>query len=184
MPVRVRAPLGHRPEERARPGAARPTSGETFGPGFGIQEVYPVMQEELSTSRGAGFVELQQYLEEEVLDYEDGDEAEEGEIVQHRSVQKGVKLGALQETTPNATRSNHQVGGDRQTFTAGNLPRDFNGVTMLVDDDDWVSQIQILLILLELTVLVFSGMGSGVLRVGRRLGGQLDLALLFWIFFR
>ncbi|KAJ1098497.1 hypothetical protein NDU88_003608 [Pleurodeles waltl] len=112
MPVRVRASSGHRPEERVRPGAACPTLREAFGPSFGIQEVYPVVQGEPSTSRGAGFVELEQDIEEEVLDYEDGDEAEEGEIVQQRSVQKGVKLGALQETTPRAVRSDCQVGGD------------------------------------------------------------------------
>ncbi|KAJ1124640.1 hypothetical protein NDU88_003089 [Pleurodeles waltl] len=126
--MRVRAPSGYRPEERARPGVAHPTSGDAFGLGFGIQEVHPVVQGQLSTSQGAGFVEQEQELEEKVLDYDDGDKAEDGEIVQQRSVQKGVKdqweanggkrLGILQ-----VVRNDRLVGGDHHTFIAGNLPR-------------------------------------------------------------
>ncbi|KAJ1153937.1 hypothetical protein NDU88_006695 [Pleurodeles waltl] len=87
--------------------------GDAFGLGF--QEVHQVVQRQPSTSQGAGFVEQEYELEEEVLDYDDEDEAQDGESVQQRAVQKGVsddlkangrkRLGILQETTKKAVRS-------------------------------------------------------------------------------
>ncbi|KAJ1206689.1 hypothetical protein NDU88_002090 [Pleurodeles waltl] len=76
MPVGVGAPSEHRTEERARPGAARPTSGDAYG--LGLYEVHQLVHGEPSTSHGAGCVEQVYKLEEEVLDYEDGDDSEEG----------------------------------------------------------------------------------------------------------
>ncbi|KAJ1154919.1 hypothetical protein NDU88_007662 [Pleurodeles waltl] len=110
-------------EQRVRPGAARLTSGDASGPGFGILEVYPVVEGEPSTTWGAGFVELGEDIEEELLDYEDEEEAEEVERGHRRSVQKGCTLDVLHETTNNAVRSVRRVGGDHQMFDAGNLPR-------------------------------------------------------------
>ncbi|KAJ1203533.1 hypothetical protein NDU88_007318 [Pleurodeles waltl] len=88
MPIGVGAPSGYQREERARPGASCPTSGDAFG--LGLQEVHQVVPGEPSTSRGVGFAEQEYELEEEVLNYEDGDEAVDGEIVQQRAVQKGI----------------------------------------------------------------------------------------------
>ncbi|KAJ1149877.1 hypothetical protein NDU88_002676 [Pleurodeles waltl] len=121
--VRVGALSGHRLEERVRPGAARTTSGDASSPGFGIQEVYPVVEEEPSTSQGVAFFEVREDIEEDFLDYVDDEEAQEVDRGHRRSVQKGCKLDVLNETTNKVVRSDRRVGGDRQMFDAGNLHR-------------------------------------------------------------
>ncbi|KAJ1141102.1 hypothetical protein NDU88_007437 [Pleurodeles waltl] len=131
MPVGVRAPSGHRLEERARSGAARLTSGDGYGPVF--QDDQQLVSEEPSTSRGAVFVEQNYGLEEEVLDYDEGEEPDEGEIVQQRGEKKGFgeqsisdggrSFGVFQETTGKAVHSNRQDGKGRKNIMAVNLPR-------------------------------------------------------------
>ncbi|KAJ1204726.1 hypothetical protein NDU88_000164 [Pleurodeles waltl] len=123
LPVRVGALSGHRLELRVRPGEVRLTSGEASGPGFGIQEVYPVVEGEPSTSRGAGFVELGEDIEEKFLDYENKEEAERVDKGHRRAVQKGGTLDVLHEATKKAVQSDRRVGGDGHVFFAGNLPR-------------------------------------------------------------
>ncbi|KAJ1209975.1 hypothetical protein NDU88_005344 [Pleurodeles waltl] len=80
---RCRWGLGH-PQDTSwkRSGAARLTSGDTYGPGF--QDVQQFVSEEPSTSRGAGCVEQNFELEDKVLDYDEGDQQEEEEIVQQK----------------------------------------------------------------------------------------------------
>ncbi|KAJ1088721.1 hypothetical protein NDU88_001877 [Pleurodeles waltl] len=111
-------------EERARPCAAHVTSGDTYGQGY--QAVQRLVPAKPSTSRGTGCVD-------EVLDYDDGDDPEEIEIVQQKGVHKGFKdrskadegrsFCVFQETTRKAVRSDHRVGESRNTITAGNLPQ-------------------------------------------------------------
>ncbi|KAJ1187447.1 hypothetical protein NDU88_004223 [Pleurodeles waltl] len=108
-------------EDETRSGS--PDIGEAYGPGFGVQEVCPVVEGEPSTSRGAGFVELED-IEEEFLDYEDEEEAEEVDRGHRRAVQKGGTLDVLHKVNKKAVQSDHRVGGDRQVFFTGNLPRD------------------------------------------------------------
>ncbi|KAJ1091513.1 hypothetical protein NDU88_004634 [Pleurodeles waltl] len=86
--------------------------GDASGPGFGIQEVYPVTEGEPSTSQGAGFVELGQDIEKELLDYEE--ETQGADRRHRRSVHKGCKLDVLPETNKKAVRSDQRDGGDRQ----------------------------------------------------------------------
>ncbi|KAJ1106476.1 hypothetical protein NDU88_003877 [Pleurodeles waltl] len=90
LPVRVGAPSGHRLEERAKPGSVRLTSGEASGPGSGIQEIYPMIKGEPSTSLGAVLVE--QEVIKELLDYEEEEEVEEMDKGHQRAVQKGGTL--------------------------------------------------------------------------------------------
>ncbi|KAJ1108941.1 hypothetical protein NDU88_006311 [Pleurodeles waltl] len=89
LPVRVVAPSGYQLEERVRPKAVHPTSGEAFGPGFGIQEVYRVVEGEPSTNRAASVVELGKDIEEEFLDYEE--EAEELDRGHRRACRRGAQ---------------------------------------------------------------------------------------------
>ncbi|KAJ1215918.1 hypothetical protein NDU88_003524 [Pleurodeles waltl] len=67
--VRVGAPLGHRIEEKVKPGAVRLTSQDASGYGVGGQDICPGTGVLPSTSRGAGLT-LEQF-EEELLDYEE-----------------------------------------------------------------------------------------------------------------
>ncbi|KAJ1092634.1 hypothetical protein NDU88_005744 [Pleurodeles waltl] len=79
------------------------TSGDTYDQGY--QDVQQLVSAEPSTSRGAGCVD-------EVLDCDDGDEPEEGEIVHQKGVHKGFRdklkanggrsFGVFQETTRKA----------------------------------------------------------------------------------
>ncbi|KAJ1161611.1 hypothetical protein NDU88_002095 [Pleurodeles waltl] len=65
LQVRVGAPSGHRLVERAKPRAVRLTSGEASGSGLDVQEIYPLVVGEPSTSRGDVLVE-QEDIEEEL----------------------------------------------------------------------------------------------------------------------
>ncbi|KAJ1198240.1 hypothetical protein NDU88_002083 [Pleurodeles waltl] len=66
-------------EERVRSRAAHLTSGNAYGQGYkDVPQSVPV---EPSTSQGTGCVEQNYELEDEVLDYDDRDELEKGEIV-------------------------------------------------------------------------------------------------------
>ncbi|KAJ1190911.1 hypothetical protein NDU88_000230 [Pleurodeles waltl] len=62
----VMAPSGHRLEEMMRSGAVRLTLGDAYGMGF--QNDQHMVCEDPSTSRGAGFMEQNYGLKEEVLD--------------------------------------------------------------------------------------------------------------------
>ncbi|KAJ1164183.1 hypothetical protein NDU88_004628 [Pleurodeles waltl] len=111
--VGVRAPSGHRIEERARTGEAHLTAGDAFSQV--LQDVQQLVSEESSTSWGAGCAEHNLDVEEEVLDYDDGDEPEEGVIVQQRGEKEGFgdqskskggrSFGVLQEATMRVVRS-------------------------------------------------------------------------------
>ncbi|KAJ1106708.1 hypothetical protein NDU88_004108 [Pleurodeles waltl] len=122
LPVRVGAPSGHRLEERAKPRAVRLTSGEASGPGLGVQEIYPLVEGVPSTSRGAVVVE-QEVIEDELLDYEEEEEAEEIHKEHRRVVQEGSTLVVAHEANKKVVKSDRWVGGDQQVFFAGNLPR-------------------------------------------------------------
>ncbi|KAJ1192054.1 hypothetical protein NDU88_001366 [Pleurodeles waltl] len=81
---------------------------------------------------GVDFVENYAF-EEEVLDYEEGDEPEEGEIVQQTEEKKGYgkkttsnggrSFGVFQEPTEKAVQSDRQDGTGKWIITAVNLPR-------------------------------------------------------------
>ncbi|KAJ1218858.1 hypothetical protein NDU88_006430 [Pleurodeles waltl] len=98
------ASRGHRQEERAKPGAVRLTSGEASGPGLGIQEIYPLVEGVPSTSRGTVVVE-QEVIEDELLDYEEEEEAEEIHKGHRRAVQKGSRLVVSREANKKASRA-------------------------------------------------------------------------------
>ncbi|KAJ1131346.1 hypothetical protein NDU88_009683 [Pleurodeles waltl] len=119
LPVRVRAPSGHRVEERVLSGAVRLTTREATGPGMGGQDLYPRRYEVPSTSRGAGVTE-QEVLDEEHLDYE-----EEEEVIPSCQ-QRAVQVGATRAATHGeqmAVQSDRRCGSERQVSVAGNLPR-------------------------------------------------------------
>ncbi|KAJ1083452.1 hypothetical protein NDU88_003611 [Pleurodeles waltl] len=69
MPVKVRAPSGHRLEGRVKSGAVYPTSREPVVPGSLGQGADSVFDEEPSTSRGASA--RFECLDEELLDYDE-----------------------------------------------------------------------------------------------------------------
>ncbi|KAJ1205228.1 hypothetical protein NDU88_000663 [Pleurodeles waltl] len=79
------------------------------------------MEGEPSTSRGAGFAELE-HIEEELLDYEDEEEVEEVERGHQRAVQKGT-LEVSHVATKKAVQRDSPLGGYHQAFVTGNLPR-------------------------------------------------------------
>ncbi|KAJ1203062.1 hypothetical protein NDU88_006857 [Pleurodeles waltl] len=84
MPVGVTAHSRHQSEKRARPGAAHLTSGDVILPA--PQDIQHLVHEEPSTRWSASCAERNVDLEEELLDYEDGDELEDGDIVQPMGV--------------------------------------------------------------------------------------------------
>ncbi|KAJ1109546.1 hypothetical protein NDU88_006906 [Pleurodeles waltl] len=88
MRVGVRAPSVNRLEEMVRSRATRLTSGKPSGPELHARHQQLVF-EEPSTSHCAEFVMQNYGLEDEVLDYQDEEELEEGKLVQQRVVKKG-----------------------------------------------------------------------------------------------
>ncbi|KAJ1108461.1 hypothetical protein NDU88_005837 [Pleurodeles waltl] len=124
--VGVSTPLGQREEERVRPGAALPTSGDV--PSSTHLSKRCVVYDELSASRSAGGLTQDIGAGEEFLDFEEVNEAE-GLV---GGVQRGLggqgnnksqSFGVLQEQRNAAVRSDRQ-GGERSLYcSSGNLPR-------------------------------------------------------------
>ncbi|KAJ1099394.1 hypothetical protein NDU88_004495 [Pleurodeles waltl] len=128
--VGVSTPSRHRNEERARSRAARLTSGETILPV--MQDVQHLVHDEPSTSWRAGGMDRSVVMEEELLDYDDGNASEVVDLVQHKRTEKrlvqnksnkGRSLGVLQETATRAVRSDHHGGGSWIILSAGSLPQ-------------------------------------------------------------
>ncbi|KAJ1186268.1 hypothetical protein NDU88_003051 [Pleurodeles waltl] len=88
VPVKTKATLGHRPEERDGPGEDIVTSrktNSTLRMGDGVVDDGKVT----STSAGGGYKELLS-LEEEWLDYEGDLSLEKGEFLEETDVRQGV----------------------------------------------------------------------------------------------
>ncbi|KAJ1097726.1 hypothetical protein NDU88_002843 [Pleurodeles waltl] len=91
------------------------------------------VHEESFTSWSAGGLERNIDIEDELLDYDDGNESEAIDVVQQKGredglgVQKKSNRGRsfvfLQETVKRAVRSDCHGGGSRMTILAGNLPQ-------------------------------------------------------------
>ncbi|KAJ1217983.1 hypothetical protein NDU88_005570 [Pleurodeles waltl] len=112
LPVKVRAPLGHRNEGRVKSGAVYPTARESVAPGSLGHGAGSVFDGQPSTSRGAGARFESQH--EEWLDYEE--DVEERAIPVSNSV---VKEAA--QAVPEVVRGDRS--GNRHQEMAGNLPR-------------------------------------------------------------
>ncbi|KAJ1180007.1 hypothetical protein NDU88_005235 [Pleurodeles waltl] len=115
MSVRVGAPSGHRLEERVQSGAVRLTSVEATGPGLGIQKFYPLPERVPSTIQDAVVAE-QEAIEDELLDYEEEEEAEEIHSGHQRAVQKGTTQVVAREANKKVVQSDRRVGRDRQVL--------------------------------------------------------------------
>ncbi|KAJ1123584.1 hypothetical protein NDU88_002052 [Pleurodeles waltl] len=123
LPVKVRAPSRHQVEGRVKSRAVYPTSRETYGSGSLGQGADSVFDVQPSTSRGAGA--SVEYLEEELLDYED-------EVDEHVTpVLSGVVKEAPQ-AIPKVVRGVH-FGSCRRDTVAGSLPRGEEGISVSWD---------------------------------------------------
>ncbi|KAJ1173078.1 hypothetical protein NDU88_004920 [Pleurodeles waltl] len=98
LPVKVRAPSGHRLERRVKSGAVYPTSREPDVPGSLGQGADSVFDEQPSTSHGASA--RFECLEEELLDY---DEDVEEQVM---PASKGV-VKETPHTVPKVVRGDH-----------------------------------------------------------------------------
>ncbi|KAJ1191363.1 hypothetical protein NDU88_000679 [Pleurodeles waltl] len=85
-----------------------------------------------STSWSAGGLERNTGIEDELLDYDDGNESEAIDVQQngrenglgvHKKSNSGRSFGVLQETAKTTVRNDHHGGGSRMTILAGNLPQ-------------------------------------------------------------
>ncbi|KAJ1114783.1 hypothetical protein NDU88_003014 [Pleurodeles waltl] len=124
--VGVSTPLGHREEERVRPGAAHPTSGDAPLSSHVLKRC--VAYDEPSTSQSASGLTQDIGTGEECLDF---DEVNDSEVLVgglHRGLggqgnNKSQSFGVLQDQRKAAVRSDRQ-GGERMLFcSSGNLPR-------------------------------------------------------------
>ncbi|KAJ1205338.1 hypothetical protein NDU88_000773 [Pleurodeles waltl] len=112
--VRVGAPMGHRIEEKAEPGAVRLTSRDASCYGVGGQDICPGTGVLPSTSRGAGLNLVQ--FEEKLLDYEEEEEVHE------EAVQTGGTV-EMPQVNKKAVESDRLVGRHHQELVGGNLHR-------------------------------------------------------------
>ncbi|KAJ1198291.1 hypothetical protein NDU88_002133 [Pleurodeles waltl] len=124
-PVRVRAPSGHRSEERVVPRAGNLTSREW--PVESADSEHRLAMEVPSTSQSADISDVQFALADETLDYDDDQEIEEGEIcgdeegVLHVGAQqaKGMNynkeksIGVLQGLSSRTVQHNQTCEKDR-----------------------------------------------------------------------
>ncbi|KAJ1139389.1 hypothetical protein NDU88_005762 [Pleurodeles waltl] len=113
LPVRVGAPFGHWLEGRVKPGAVHLTSREAAGHGVLGQDTCPGFGVRPSTSRGAG--SNLEHIEEELLDYDEEEEAHE----------VAMQTSGMVET-PKVIKKAVQCGrpvGRQQELVVGNLPR-------------------------------------------------------------
>ncbi|KAJ1178761.1 hypothetical protein NDU88_004003 [Pleurodeles waltl] len=110
LPVRVGAPLGHRDEVRAKPGAVRATLREAAVQGSGSSDTGPGIAKSSSASQGAS---SQSELGEELLEYD------EEEAVHEVAVQIGAPVEKTR-TSKWAVWGNRLVGR-HQELVAGNL---------------------------------------------------------------
>ncbi|KAJ1089300.1 hypothetical protein NDU88_002451 [Pleurodeles waltl] len=113
----------------ARAGAARLTSKASIG---AAQK--KVIMEELSTSQSAESFLHSYGLEADVLDYDEGDEVEEGEIVQERDRKEekvwdrmafngSKRVGVFQKKTGKTVQCDRRGGREERTMIMAHIPR-------------------------------------------------------------